>query len=469
MPALSEQAPGQPEQGEGIGDAEACRLLPRLGQAELHRLAQVRLLPPQPCHPFHLQRTDPLGLHADHELLVPVPVPSPHRGVFTGFRQLLTAVLSERLEEPVAHHGARFLPDQDRPVDQRGHHVQQVVRAQVPCADALRRVELETTGEHRHPPPQHPLPLGAQLMAPVDTQAQRLLPRRRAATTPGQQAVAIVQPVQDLFRRHRPQAPRGQLDGQRQPVQPLADPGHRDLVVLGEPELRDRGGRPFGEERHGVAPSQPAPGRAPIRIRNRQRRHPQKGLRSDAERLAAGRQDPEVRAAPQQRFGEPRGRIEYVFTVVQHQQQPSIGEVLRQRVLRAIRRLLPQPQRRGHQVGQKGLFLQLAELDQPDPVLERPPRVLGHPEREPGLADPADPGQRHQARNRQQPSRLGHLAATADETGQLERQVPDLAPDSGSHRTVTLNTRSPAQSTLPRSGVAGGRCRLAAKISETRR
>ena len=70
------------------------------------------------------------------------------------------------------------------------------------------------------------------------------------------------------------------------------------------------------------------------------------------------------------------------------------------------------------------LIPQLVELDQPYPVAERSPQLGRRPQRQPGLADPAHPGQRDQTRTRQQPPDLGHLTVTADEAGQLPRQIP---------------------------------------------
>jgi hypothetical protein len=62
---------------------------------------------------------------------------------------------------------------------------------------------------------------------------------------------------------------------------------------------------------------------------------------------------------------------------------------------------------------------QVGQLDQPDPVRERPPHVGGDPQREPRLADAAGAGQRQQPGRGQQALGLRQLTPPADKAGQL--------------------------------------------------
>ena len=112
------------------------------------------------------------------QLLMPVPVPPPQRGVLPGLLQAFLAVFAQGLRQPVPDAAAlAVLGDQDRLVGQRGQQLQQVPGCQpVIGADPLDRVQLKPAGEHRQPRPQQPLRLAAQLIAPLDRRSQRLLP-----------------------------------------------------------------------------------------------------------------------------------------------------------------------------------------------------------------------------------------------------------------------------------------------------
>ena len=68
---------------------------------------------------------------------------------------------------------------------------------------------------------------GQQVPAPLDDRAQRAVPGQRGAAAAGQQPEAVGQPRGDVVQRHRAQPGRGQLDGQRQPVEPAHDLDHR--------------------------------------------------------------------------------------------------------------------------------------------------------------------------------------------------------------------------------------------------
>ena len=62
-----------------------------------------------------------------------------------------------------------------------------------------------------------------EVVAPVDQRAQRLLARQRGAVAAGQQPEAIVQALGDLLDRQRAHARRGELDRERNAVEPPAD------------------------------------------------------------------------------------------------------------------------------------------------------------------------------------------------------------------------------------------------------
>ena len=135
--------------------------------------------------------------------------------------------------------------------------------------------------------------------------------------------------------------------------------------------------------------------------------------------------DPHVRTAREDALGEPAGRVEQVLAVVEHEQQVLRAQELDDAALE--RRARPGLHARG-------------SPPRPGPWRpDRPPRAssqshapsakcgssLGRDlDREPGLADAADAGERDEARRRRAPSptRMQLVVAT-DERRQLHRQV----------------------------------------------
>ena len=118
--------------------------------------------------------------------------------------ELLMAVVAQGLEHPEPHHGSRIPPGSGSTCPPGRPPLEQIRRCQAVPADLFRGIEFEAAGEHRQPRP-HPLLLrGAQVVAPVDTQPQRLLPRRRASAAAGQQRVPVGQPVQGSARATSP-------------------------------------------------------------------------------------------------------------------------------------------------------------------------------------------------------------------------------------------------------------------------
>ena len=122
------------------------------------------------------------------------------------------------------------------------------------------------------------------------------------------------------------------------------------------------------------------------------------------------------------------------------------GQVLRQRRGRRIAGPVLQAQRPRHRLGHQRLLPQLVQPDQPHPAGKRPSQLGRGPQRQPGLADPADPGQRHQPGPGQQPPDLGQLTAAADEAGQLRRQIPRYARSRCHHTSAPgISREGPAQ------------------------
>ena len=91
-----------------------------------------------------------------------------------------------------------------------------------------------------------------ELVAPVDRGAQRLLSLRQVARAAAQGAQAAAETLAKDLEREDAQTGRGQLDGQRQALEPATDVGHERGVVIGDAEVRPHGPGALDEEQHGL-------------------------------------------------------------------------------------------------------------------------------------------------------------------------------------------------------------------------
>ena len=185
-------------------------------------------------------------------------------------------------------------------------------------------------GEHRQPAQQPVVVLGQEVPAPVDERVERLLARDRGPAAAGEQPEPVTEPLRDVVRRHRRDPRRGELDRERDPVEPPAD--LRDRRDVGIASGRCRGGalheqpdrlgrRRLLEVDRGAVPT---PGRGGGRS-GTTATGLDDGLARDRERLAAGRQDP-WRGG--RRGGARRGRrrLDEVLGVVEEEEHVLAGE-----------------------------------------------------------------------------------------------------------------------------------------------
>ena len=135
-------------------------------------------------------------------------------------------------------------------------HVHVVVRA-----DRLDRVERAAAGEDGEPREQRPLGPGEEPVAPVQRRAQRLLAGRKIARAAGQELERLLEPPRHRVGRQQAAPGRGELDRQRQAVQPAADLGHVARTLVRELEGGIDCPCPRDEEPHGVVRRQLLEGR----------------------------------------------------------------------------------------------------------------------------------------------------------------------------------------------------------------
>jgi hypothetical protein len=148
----------------------------------------------------------------------------------------------------------------------------------------------------------------------------------RRAPAPGQEPEALVEQAGDLGRAESGHPGGGQLDGQRDAVQPPADFRHRRQGQRVEPEVAVHRGGPLREQPHRIRPhgllnvgSGPRGGQGP---------DSQHLLPADPQRLAAGGQDSHRRAVAQDVGHELADGVEDMLAVVQNQQQLFGGQHL---------------------------------------------------------------------------------------------------------------------------------------------
>ena len=246
-------SPHVPEVFERRGQPEPC-LLPPLQAAPLQCSPQVLQLHFQPFQPYFAFRpADTL-----HRLLgqahVPFQVAVPHRCLFLSCYQLLARVLPHGLQEPVASTCLPALRDHERFGDQSRQEIQHLLRRHtVTGADGLRRLQRPATGEHGQPAQEQALRLAQQVIAPVQRRAERLLARQGSAATAGQQAKAVVEPRPQLVERQRRESCGCQLDGERQAIQPPADPRNYIRLTVGWHKPRTYHAGPLHKQLHRFA------------------------------------------------------------------------------------------------------------------------------------------------------------------------------------------------------------------------
>ncbi len=138
-----------------------------------------------------------------------------------GLLELQAAELAHGLEHPVAEAARRVADAQQRLVDEPLDRVQRAV-----AEHRVRRLEREAVVEQREPAQRAPLGLVEQVPRPVDHGEQGLVAVGRGAVAAAQQREAVLEAPADLLDRHRADLRGGQLDRQREAVEPGHDAPH---------------------------------------------------------------------------------------------------------------------------------------------------------------------------------------------------------------------------------------------------
>lgn len=332
-------------------------------------------------------------------------------------------VLAQRLQQPVpGPAGAVRLPADERPVDQAREGPEHVGSAETLVAtDHLDGLVVEAAPEDRQALEDDLLVLAEQVVAPVEGRAQRPVTGGSRARTGLEQREPLAQASQELLGGEGRDARGGELDRQRQPVEPAAHLGDRRGVRGLELEPRRAALRAVDEQPDGVGPAHRLHPEVQARVGQAHRRHVVRHLARDAQRLAAGGQHAQARARRQQ-VGDPHGRLlGDVLAVVDHQQAARVADRRTQRLdERPVGALGDAKRPRDHPVdlvtGRRG------EVREAHPVSEVARSGARDLQAEPGLAGPAGAGEREQPRRPQVPSDLRELPLPSHEARQGHRQ-----------------------------------------------
>ena len=200
----------------------------------------------------------------------------------------------------------------------------------IAAADGLGRGERAAAGEDGEAREERLLVGAEQVVAPVDRRAERLLAGGQVARAAGEEVEALLEPGEQRLGREQLRTRGGELDRERQAVEADADLGDRRRVRVRDREVGLHGPGALDEERDRVVLRERrraragGPGRAGRAAEpgTRARRRGGAGARLVASSFRCRRGREQV--------GERGRRFEEVLEVVEHEQEPLLGEEMRE-------------------------------------------------------------------------------------------------------------------------------------------
>jgi hypothetical protein len=340
-----------------------------------------------------------------------------------GLGQALQRVLADRAEQVVPRAAIHVVYAQERLV---GQPCQQLEHAL--CTDAgpgghlLGRGQREAAREHCKSAENHALVLAQQVVAPVKGRPQGLVAVRGRARATDQYRENVVQTLSQLADGQHPHLGPGQLDRQRQAVEPPAYLHDGLGIVVADPERRKHQLCAVLEEPDRVGLREGGRRRRRATRWQRQRRHRPAALPVHPEHLAAGRKDRQGGTSAEQPPGKNRHRGSQVLAIVQDDQHRAVAHVLCDCLCgvlaRAVRHAKPARDHPGHDAG----IIQWRELH-PGHALG-----VGHAhsarsgKRQPGLPDSSRSGQGQQPAARQAVHHILQFPLPAHQRSQPDRK-----------------------------------------------
>ena len=156
------------------------------------------------------------------------------------------------------------------------------------------------------------------------------MPGRSGAAAACQQPEPVIELCCDFFNGEDLDPRRGQLDRQRDAVEPGADLRHGGRVDRCQREPGAVRGRTVDEESDRLKLCQAVEGRQAVRIGHREGGHAIGGFPRNPQRFLAGGQHAQLRARLQQRLHQVGAPGQHMLAVVQHEQQRLGFEVVQQ-------------------------------------------------------------------------------------------------------------------------------------------
>ena len=355
-----------------------------------------------------LERREPAALPVTGELgrgglrqgEAPFGMP-PHRVLVAPLAEPIRRVLADGLEQAVAHSAAELLDGEQGGVVQRFDERERLVLV---AREAHGGCGFERCAgrEHGEASEESLLVLGKQVVAPGEGRGQRLLPSGEIVRAAAEHAQPLRQPLRKRPCRKRPHACGGELDRERQAVDPGADLANGVLVLVRQLEARLHRRRALLEElQRGIRP---------------ERLHGEDVLTRQVQDGAAGDEHGQARRARQQLDEDGSGRVE-MLGVVDDEEQLPCPEPFRERRQRVPCGLGGDPERLGDRRDDQRGVVERRQLDDGGAVRKRradPTRSL---ERQARLPAPSRSGQDEQANvaAEQDPAELLELAVATDE------------------------------------------------------
>ena len=387
----------------------------RCGQTQLERRfagadeprerhAGVFVLPFEALEPLALCGTAELGLRPLGELGEEGCVCAPDRLQLV-LGQQLAGVLAHGLEQREPRAGTEFALQQAL-VDERAQPVE------LGSADGFGSLERAAAREDGERGEVAPLAGLQELGAPFEGRTERLLSRGQVTRADTEDGQPSVEPLAQARGREHARPRSGELDCERQAVEPTADRPQGLLVLRAAAEV--------GLERTRTRDEQLE------RIVLRKRLHRVHLLARQMENRTAGHDDPQPRRRCKQPH-ELRAGGEQVLEAVEHDEKLARPQPARQRLRRRLARSLGDAEALHDRREEERVVAERREVDENRAVGERRCRGAREREREPRL--PAAPGTGQGQETRvvlaDEPPELCELALAPDQRVRRGRQLRD--------------------------------------------
>jgi hypothetical protein len=327
------------------------------------------------------------------------------------------------LAEAIAVERSRVVERHHRLRDETTERVEHVERVNdVVTRHRFGRLEREGAGEHRQTCEHRLLALVEQPERPLHRGAQRLVTSPRGTAPVREETEPLVEPTEDGRRAHRGGARGGELDREREAVEPAAELVDGLAILRGHLEPVTRRGGAIDEQ-----------------LRRRldgERANRVGGLAVDGETLLAGGEHRDVRAAAYELVDDPRGDVHDVLAVVEHEEQAPVREDAGQRLLRRRAQVLEQADRGGDLGGDEVGVADGRQVDEPRAVgVVRQHRCRGL-YREARLAHAAGPGERDEPLASEQVRDRVEVIVAADERAHVRREIRGIRVESAQRREL---------------------------------